>query len=96
MFVGECRINEIEDYENLYLYFITYFTCQYFRDASMMSMRKKIAGLRPDQIRQLPKEELDLPVSAADFDEAVERCNKSVSQEDLEKYEKWMSEFGSS
>ncbi|XP_018398541.1 PREDICTED: katanin p60 ATPase-containing subunit A-like 1 isoform X2 [Cyphomyrmex costatus] len=66
------------------------------RDASMMLMRKKIAGLRPDQIRQLPKEELDLPVSAADFDEAVERCNKSVSQEDLEKYEKWMSEFGSS
>ncbi|XP_015584934.1 katanin p60 ATPase-containing subunit A-like 1 isoform X2 [Cephus cinctus] len=66
------------------------------RDASMMSMRRKIAGLKPDQIRQLPKEELDLPVSAADFDEAVERCNKSVSQEDLEKYEKWMSEFGSS
>ncbi|XP_001601295.1 katanin p60 ATPase-containing subunit A-like 1 [Nasonia vitripennis] len=66
------------------------------RDASMMSMRRKIAGLRPDQIRQLPKEELDLPVSAQDFDEALERCNKSVSQEDLEKYEKWMSEFGSS
>ncbi|XP_011498638.1 PREDICTED: katanin p60 ATPase-containing subunit A-like 1 [Ceratosolen solmsi marchali] len=66
------------------------------RDASMMSMRRKIAGLRPDQIRQLPKEELDLPVSSTDFDEAVERCNKSVSQEDLEKYEKWMSEFGSS
>ncbi|XP_012278026.1 katanin p60 ATPase-containing subunit A-like 1 [Orussus abietinus] len=66
------------------------------RDASMMSMRKKIAGLKPDQIRQLPKEELDLPVSATDFDEAVEKCNKSVSQEDLEKYEKWMNEFGSS
>ncbi|XP_033228142.1 katanin p60 ATPase-containing subunit A-like 1 isoform X2 [Belonocnema kinseyi] len=66
------------------------------RDASMMVMRKKIAGLKPDQIRQLPKEELDLPVSAEDFDEAVERCNKSVSQEDLEKYEKWMGEFGSS
>lgn len=66
------------------------------RDASMMSMRRKIAGLKPDQIRQLPKEELDLPVSATDFDEALERCNKSVSQEDLEKYEKWMSEFGSS
>ncbi|KAG8038786.1 hypothetical protein G9C98_000341 [Cotesia typhae] len=66
------------------------------RDASMMSMRKKIAGLKPDQIRQLPKEELDLPVSAADFYEAIERCNKSVSQEDLEKYDKWMNEFGSS
>ncbi|XP_046742102.1 katanin p60 ATPase-containing subunit A-like 1 [Diprion similis] len=66
------------------------------RDASMMSMRRKIAGLRADQIRQLPKEELDLPVSVLDFEEAVEKCNKSVSQEDLEKYEKWMNEFGSS
>lgn len=62
----------------------------------MMSMRRKIAGLRADQIRQLPKEELDLPVSVPDFEQAVEKCNKSVSQEDLEKYEKWMNEFGSS
>jgi katanin p60 ATPase-containing subunit A1 len=27
--------------------------------------------------------------------EAVHKCNKSVSKEDLEKYEKWMEEFGS-
>ncbi|KAK6636852.1 hypothetical protein RUM43_010516 [Polyplax serrata] len=66
------------------------------RDASMMSMRRKIAGLRPDQIRQLPKEELDLPVTMQDFTEALEKCNKSVSKEDLDKYDKWMSEFGSS
>ncbi|XP_063233836.1 katanin p60 ATPase-containing subunit A-like 1 [Bacillus rossius redtenbacheri] len=65
------------------------------RDASMMSMRRKIAGLRPDQIRQLPKEELDLPVTVQDFDEALEKCNKSVSKEDLNKYEKWMQEYGS-
>lgn len=67
-----------------------------FRDASMMSMRRKIAGLGPDEIIQLPKEELDLPVSAQDFYEAIDRCKKSVSQSDLEKYEKWISEFGSS
>lgn len=66
------------------------------RDASMMSMRRRIAGLRPDQIRQLAKEELDLPVSMEDFVESVERCNKSVSQDDLERYAKWMSEFGAS
>lgn len=86
---GELR-NNLHTFYNILLVILS------LRDASMMLMRKKIAGLRPDQIRQLPKEELDLPVSAADFDEAVERCNKSVSQEDLEKYEKWMSEFGSS
>lgn len=66
------------------------------RDASMMSMRRKIAGMKPEQIKQLAKEELDLPVSAMDFDDAVSKCNKSVSKQDLEKYEEWMKEFGSS
>ncbi|CAG0914517.1 unnamed protein product [Notodromas monacha] len=64
------------------------------RDASMMAMRKKIAGMKPDEIRALPKEELDLPVTMADFDEAIRKCNKSVSEDDLDKYEKWMREFG--
>uniref|UniRef100_A0A182N4D6 Katanin p60 ATPase-containing subunit A1 n=1 Tax=Anopheles dirus TaxID=7168 RepID=A0A182N4D6_9DIPT len=66
------------------------------RDASMMSMRRKIAGLRPEQIRQLAKEELDLPVSKQDFKEAIAKCNKSVSKDDLAKYQQWMKEFGSS
>ena len=62
----------------------------------MMSMRRRIAGLRPDQIRQLAKEELDLPVTMMDFVEAVEKCNKSVSVDDLDRYERWMREFGAS
>ena len=62
----------------------------------MMAMRRRVAGLKPEEIRALPKEELDLPVTQLDFDEAVKKCNKSVSQDDLEKYEKWMAEFGSS
>uniref|UniRef100_A0A8D8XXM5 Katanin p60 ATPase-containing subunit A1 n=1 Tax=Cacopsylla melanoneura TaxID=428564 RepID=A0A8D8XXM5_9HEMI len=65
------------------------------RDASMMSMRRKIIGLTPEQIRQIPKEELDMPVSQWDFEEALARCNKSVAREDLEKYDKWMGEYGS-
>ncbi|GFY38559.1 katanin p60 ATPase-containing subunit A-like 1 [Trichonephila inaurata madagascariensis] len=65
------------------------------RDASMMAMRRKIAGLTPEEIRNLPKEELELPVSPEDFKEAIKKINKSVSKEDLEKYEKWMAEFGS-
>lgn len=69
---------------------------KFFRDASMMSMRRKIAGLKPEQIRQLATEEVDLPVSTQDFNEAIGKCNKSVSKQDLEKYEKWMREFGSS
>lgn len=62
----------------------------------MMSMRRKIAGLKPEQIKLLNKEEVDLPVSFLDFMEAIEKCNKSVGKKDLEKYEKWMTEFGSS
>ena len=65
------------------------------RDASMMSMRRKIAGLKPSEIKNLAKAELDLPVTKQDFLEALQKCNKSVSREDLDKYEKWMEEFGS-
>ncbi|XP_064488476.1 katanin p60 ATPase-containing subunit A-like 1 [Ornithodoros turicata] len=65
------------------------------RDASMMAMRRRISGLTPEEIRNLSKEELELPVSVDDFAEAVRKINKSVSKEDLEKYEKWMAEFGS-
>lgn len=66
------------------------------RDASMMFMRRKITGLRPEQIKQLPKEELDIPVTMKDFEDALVKNNKSVSKDDLYKYEKWMKEFGSS
>ncbi|KOB69168.1 Katanin p60 ATPase-containing subunit A1 [Operophtera brumata] len=66
------------------------------QDASMMSMRRKIAGLKPEQIKQLAKEELDLPVTKQDFLEAISKCNKSVSKGDIQKYLSWMSEFGSS
>nr|XP_034839596.1 katanin p60 ATPase-containing subunit A-like 1 [Maniola hyperantus] len=66
------------------------------RDASMMSMRRKIAGLKPEQIKQLANEELDLPVTKQDFLEALAKCNKSVSKDDIQKYLSWMTEFGSS
>ena len=61
----------------------------------MMSMRRRIAGLRPDEIKSLAKEEVDRPITKHDFLEAIRRTAKSVSQEDLDKYEKWMREFGS-
>ena len=66
------------------------------RDASMMAMRRRIAGLSCEEIRALSKDEIELPVSGEDFREAIQKVNKSVSAEDLVKYEKWMTEFGSS
>lgn len=66
------------------------------RDAAMMSLRKKIIGLKPEQIKLLAKDEIDLPVTPPDFMDAIGKCNKSVSKQDLVRYEKWMAEFGSS
>ena len=61
----------------------------------MNAMRKRIKGLTPDQIRGLDRTELDLPTTLEDFTEAIKKCSRSVSQQDLEKYNKWMEEFGS-
>lgn len=66
------------------------------RDACMMSMRRKIrSGMKPEQIRALTKDELNVPVKSEDFLEAITRVNKSVSAGDVKKYDKWMSELGS-
>ena len=61
----------------------------------MMSMRRRIKGLTPEQIRNIPKEELEQPTTMEDFTIAIEKVSKSVSKDDLEKYMKWMDEFGS-
>ena len=65
------------------------------RDAAMMAMRRRIQGLTPDQIKNLKQDELNLPSSMDDFYTALRKVSKSVSADDLEKYEKWMKEFGS-
>ncbi|KAJ3122859.1 Katanin p60 ATPase-containing subunit A1 [Nowakowskiella sp. JEL0407] len=63
------------------------------RDASMMSMRKIIRGLTPDQIKSLQKENLEAPATKSDFDAAVVKIQSSVSQADLKRYADWMDEF---
>ncbi len=65
------------------------------RDASFMAMRKKIQGLRPDQIKIISKEVKDLPVTMEDFEKAFSKISSSVSANDLKKYEDWKTEFGS-
>jgi len=65
------------------------------RDTAMMSMRRAIDGLSPEEIRNLPKDKLNLPVSFEDFLAAIKKINRSVSDDDLEKHKKWSDEFGS-
>ena len=61
----------------------------------MMPMRRRIAGMKPDEIKALDKDELSAPLQMADFEEAISKISSSVSKEDIERYEKWMREFGS-
>ncbi|OON20860.1 ATPase, AAA family [Opisthorchis viverrini] len=64
------------------------------RDASMMSMRRAIEGLSVEEIKGLNTATLNQPTTMADLQEAISRVCKSVSASDVERYEKWMAEFG--
>lgn len=61
----------------------------------MMGMRRKITGRPPSEIKKIRREEVDLPVTAQDFQEAIVRTRKSVSLADVARFEKWMNEYGS-
>lgn len=76
-------------------FFFVFIIFSLSRDASMMVMRRRIQGLSAEQIKNLPKEELDFPVTMDDFTEALTKVSKSVSEEDIKKYVQWMNEFGS-
>ncbi|KAM4633425.1 katanin p60 ATPase-containing subunit A1-like [Polymixia lowei] len=65
------------------------------RDASLMAMRRRIEGLTPEEIRNISRDEMHMPTTMEDFESALKKVSKSVSAADLEKYEKWIDEFGS-
>ena len=97
-----CRLVTISIFVNRFFFTFQVFffqdiheICTFYRDASMMAMRRRIRGLTPEQIKNLPKEELDLPVNMEDFGLALNKVSKSVSDADIKKYEEWMKEFGS-
>ncbi|XP_016902686.1 katanin p60 ATPase-containing subunit A1 isoform X2 [Cucumis melo] len=66
------------------------------RDASLNGMRRKIAGKTRDEIRNMAKDDISKdPVAMCDFEEALKKVQRSVSAADIERHEKWFSEFGS-
>jgi katanin p60 ATPase-containing subunit A1 len=70
----------------------------YFRDAAMMQMRRATENLSITQIQQQAqdlKEKLQSPTTMEDFNIAISKISSSVSKEMLDKYEKWMKDFGS-
>jgi len=68
------------------------------RDASMMSLRKKVQQRRAQglALREMGNQDEDEdPITQQDFLEACKKISSSVGKEDLKKYEDWMKEFGS-
>ncbi|XP_072939868.1 uncharacterized protein [Epargyreus clarus] len=70
--------------------------CNLCRDAAMMTMRRKIAGKSPEQIRRLKRSELEAPVSKEDLETAIEKTRRTVTQADVARYTAWMQKHGCS
>jgi katanin p60 ATPase-containing subunit A1 len=72
------------------------------RDAAMMGLRKimeqgRKQGFSKDQILAMVKEQKEPPpVTMVDLLTALAKVSRSVSDQDLHKYQEWMQEFGSS
>lgn len=67
------------------------------RDASMSGMRRVIEGKSGEEIKAMRKEDVrNLPITGADFREALARISPSVGAADIERHEKWLGEFGAS
>jgi katanin p60 ATPase-containing subunit A1 len=69
------------------------------RDAAMMPMRRNLMKMRAkgginSEVVDKIKNEVDVPISFNDFKEALSNTSKSVSNQDLERYKKWMDQFG--
>jgi katanin p60 ATPase-containing subunit A1 len=64
----------------------------------MMQMRRVTENLSMTEIQNIAqnfKEQLHLPTTMEDFTKAISKISSSVSVEMLEKYDKWMKDFGS-
>ncbi|KAH7826257.1 p97H [Monocercomonoides exilis] len=65
------------------------------RDASMMGMRKKLKEMNDMDLSKMNEDEFDTPITKEDFEDALAKVSPSVSQKDIERFEKWRAEFGS-
>ena len=64
------------------------------RDASMMAMRKLIHDFTSDEIQNLPRDKLQMPIIMGDFNASLDKVFKTVAEDNVERYSKWMKEFG--
>lgn len=72
------------------------------REAAMMPMRQHLMNgtvdlvdLGTGDVAKIDEQVKDIPITMKDFEEALKNIQKSVSQEYLDEYAKWMADFGS-
>jgi len=65
------------------------------RDAAMMSMRRAIRDKPIEQLKTLSREEVDRPIAADDFEDAIARVRHTCSDVECARYEEWMEKHGS-
>ena len=61
-----------------------------------MPLRKKLlqsGGFKMGALEEM-KDDIDVPLSMQDLQEACKNIQKSVGQESLNEYAEWMKEFG--
>jgi katanin p60 ATPase-containing subunit A1 len=65
------------------------------RDAAMMPMRRKLMSndFDLDNITA-NQEDMNVPITMNDFLEALENIQRSVNQDQLDKFQEWMDQFG--
>ena len=64
-------------------------------DASMLGLRRLLAGKTPDEMKKMDKSQFNVPISRSDFESVFQTVKSSAGKNDLEKYREWMREFGS-
>lgn len=64
------------------------------RDASLRALRRRTESLTLEEIWNLSRDAMHMPTTMENFEMAF-KISKSVSAADIERYKKWIVEFGS-
>ncbi|PIO63569.1 hypothetical protein TELCIR_14826, partial [Teladorsagia circumcincta] len=65
------------------------------RKAALMGVKRLTRMMSPAEIAKLSREEVDLPITWQDLQEAFNDTNPSVSDENIRQYIEWMEKYGS-
>ena len=74
--------------------------CNVCREASFMPMRRELLANKGRKVEELVNDQefrtkIRAAIAMSDFEKAISNISKSVSQKDLEVYDKWTKEFSS-